>query len=455
MIKLRNLIRRPFIKDTLKTTVLVIFGKAIGVTVPFFIAAWFGATTAIDSFFLAYSIIIFLSGVFGTTMSRVIVPYIIELKKAGENIGKFISSILILSCITYFILLLGGTFLIKEILRITTDYDARGLEKISTFILEMIPFVIFLIWANTLDGFLNSLKKFTLPALLPAIRSIIIVAVIFLFKGRLAIQAIVLGYIGGELVRFLILFFFILKKRLISFHFSILLSKNLMDFIKKGLFQIIAATFFGINPLIDKTMGSWEGTGSVSILYYADRLYLIPVLFLVSGFLVTLLSYMSGNLYLENKVKFRRLIHKAVKSAGIVTLVIMIGGLILYKPLIRFVFSFSTLSPGEITTIQEVFFGYFIGLLPYIISQVYGYALIAMKKTKVIMYLSIITFLLNIILNYLLMQLFHLTGLALSTSIIRIINCIFYGACFYFYYNKLDEPGGNINSTETIPGMEE
>jgi putative peptidoglycan lipid II flippase len=193
-----------------------------------------------------------------------------------------------------------------------------------------------------------------------------------------------------------------------------------------------------MNPLVDKIMASFLGEGGISILYYADRMYIIPVSFLASGFLVTLLSYMSGNLYLENKLKFKALVHKAAKIAGITSFGILIPVILFYKPVTGFIFSFSKVNPGDIIRIQNVFFGYIIGFFPFIISQIYGYALVALKKTKTLMFWSIFISILNVVLNYFLMNIFNLTGLSLSTSIIRVINCIFFMIIFYKYLSRME-----------------
>ena len=38
----------------------------------------------------------------------------------------------------------------------------------------------------------------------------------------------------------------------------------------------------GLNPVVDKAMASWLGQGSISVLYYAHRLYVIPLVFVSS-----------------------------------------------------------------------------------------------------------------------------------------------------------------------------
>lgn len=206
---IKSILKRPFVHDTLVTTVLITIGKSIGMIVPFFIAAWFGADTTIDSFFLAYSIIIFFASIFGSTISTVIVPYIVELKKLEENIGKFISSILLLSSIIYILFLFIGAFIIRILLTIITDLPVASLDRITLIIIEMIPFVILMVCTNTIDGVLNAFKKFKLPAISPAFRALLTILFIFLLRTSLGIHSIIIGYIAGEFLRLIVLLFVI------------------------------------------------------------------------------------------------------------------------------------------------------------------------------------------------------------------------------------------------------
>ncbi|MBN1410554.1 MAG: hypothetical protein JW969_06890 [Spirochaetales bacterium] len=435
--RLKNFLQRPFIKDTLSTSILSVLGKSAGILVPLFIATWFGVSNTVDSFFLSYSIILFISNIFGTTMLKVIVPYLVELNSLKKDIGLFTSSILLINSLFFVLLFVIVVVFIKSILQLVSNFNESDLNSITMFIIEMVPVIFFLICSNIFDGVLNSLKKFSLSALSPFIRSIIIILVIVLTKDYLGIHAIIVGYVTGEFSRVLILFLVLIKKRIIKFRLSFKLDKRLVDFLRQGLYQIIAMVLFGMNPLVDKVMASWKGEGSLSILYYADRIYIIPVLLLTSGFLVTLLPYISRKLYLENREKFLVFIHKVVKYVSIIVSSIVFIGLLIYRPLISFIFSIAKLPVGIITDIQNVFIGYFIGLFPYLISQVYGFALIAIKQTLLIMLLSSITFLLNIVFNYILMSPFGLPGLSYSTSLIRVINCLSYIIGFYLYYKKL------------------
>ena len=106
-----------------------------------------------------------------------------------------------------------------------------------------------------------------------------------------------MGYVIGEFVRMVIIFIVIKYKKLFKLRFLIKLDSRLFEFLKKALLQVFSMMALNINSFIDKTMASWLSEGSVSVLYYAERLYMVPVTFLINGLMVTLLSHWSSRYY--------------------------------------------------------------------------------------------------------------------------------------------------------------
>ena len=89
-----NVRHRPLVWDTITTTGWSTAGKAVGFLIPFFIAAWFGVSSDTDAFIFAYGLILFLANIFAPVVETVIVPFIAEARKNGEDVGKFIGNVL-------------------------------------------------------------------------------------------------------------------------------------------------------------------------------------------------------------------------------------------------------------------------------------------------------------------------------------------------------------------------
>jgi putative peptidoglycan lipid II flippase len=288
---------RPLIWDTITTTFWATLGKAAGFLIPFFIAAWYGVTAVTDAFFFVYGLILFMGGVFATVVENVIVPYISELRSKNQDIGNFVGNILSVSGLGLLILSVLFILTCRLILPFITKFSSDSLNLIYQLLLETAPLIVLLAWTSILTGTLNTYKKFFFPAIFPAIRAIVCLMFIFAFRNKINVHAVAFGYVIGEVVRFLLLAYIIYWFKIFKLNFFWQFTPKLLEFLKTSGYQVIAAVAIGFNPVLDRIMASWLEKGSVTVLYYADRLYMIPTIFIISGLSVVLLSHWSGRFY--------------------------------------------------------------------------------------------------------------------------------------------------------------
>jgi putative peptidoglycan lipid II flippase len=429
--KILDFRKRPLMKDALKTTILSTIGKAAGFLIPFFLAAWFGATKETDAFFFVYGLILLLSGIFARVVETVIVPFITEAKTNDEDVGKFVMNILILSGIG--LLAVAGIFIlvIKPVLSVITRFDDQTLRLIYQLLIETAPLIILLTWTSILTGTLNSYKKFSFPAVSPAFRAAVNLAIIFLLKDMYGIHSIALGYIGGEIVRLAVLFAVIEKLKLFKLFWSLKFDPKLWQFLRTASYQIIGMAAGRFNLFVDKVMASWLEKGSVSILHYADRLRMIPVAFLGAGFMVTLLSHVSQRYSEEGSQRLTKDVKKAVPVVAFITLPMMLFLILFHQPIVKIAFGWGELAQEKLSEIGWVWVCYLFGFVPCMVGGVYEIGHFVLKNTKVLMRCAFYTVFLNVLLNLVFMRLFDVAGIALATSIIYIFRILYLRSSFY------------------------
>jgi len=393
-------------------------GKAVGFLIPFFIAAWFGVTTETDAFFFTYGIILFVSGIFAPVVETVIVPYVTEARTKNEDVGRFVGGVLSVSGVSILILLGIVLFFIRPILSVIARFDMQSLNLVYRLLIEMAPLIMLLIWASILAGTLNAYKKFAFPALSPAFRAIVNLSILFIFKEIFGVHAIALGYVLGEAFRLAILVSVIKRMNLLKLSLSLQLDPKLREFLKTASYQTIGMAAVGLNPVVDKTMASWLGPGSVSVLHYADRLYMIPVTFMTTGLMATLLSHWSGRYYESGRQRLSEDVKKAVKVVGFITLPIMLLLIFIHQPIVKIAFGHGVFDKTRLTAVGWVWVYYLFGFGPYVVSQIFNWRLIVLKQTRLMFILSLLWLSLNIVLNIALMHFLHVAGIALSTSLV-------------------------------------
>jgi len=406
------------VRDTLWTTVFNIIGKGIGFLIPFFIAAWFGVSAETDAFFFAYGIILFFAGIFAPVVESVVVPYIAEIRANNEDASEFVSGIISLTGIGLSLLLILFLLFIRPLLSLITRFDLKTLNLIYLLLFEISPLPILLIWTSVLAGTLNAYKKFSFPALSPSFRAIINLILIFLLKDRWGVHSIVIGYLAGEIVRLLTLIYLCKRILCLRIKFYFQLTSKLKDFFIKGFYQVIGMVGVGLNPVTDKIMASWLGAGSVSILHYADRLYMIPVTFATTGLMVTILSYWSEKFYNQNqKLIIDKEINRVLKIIFLPILFITVILILISQQVVNFAFEHGSFDQGKLSELRWVWICYLLGLPGYIIGLIYVRAFLVLKCTKMLMQIAFFTVATNLLFNFVLMSILGIKGIALSTSI--------------------------------------
>ncbi|MCL6582152.1 MAG: hypothetical protein K6U11_00795 [bacterium] len=417
--------RRRLLWDSMVTTCWNTLGRGIGLLIPFFIAAWFGVSGETDAFFFTYGLIFFLSDIFATVIETIIVPYIAEIRAQNGNVGEFISNILGISGLGLLTLVIGFLFIIKPFLSLVTRFDAKTLNLVYLLLMEISPLVILLVWTSVLVGSLNAYKQFSIPAMSPAFRALVNLVIIFLLKDKFGVHTIAFGYVAGEIVRLGILIGVIRRLNVFRLGLSFHLDSKIREFLKIASYQIIGMVAIDINPVIDKTMASWLGEGSVSILHYADRLYAIPSTFMSAGFMVALLSHWSSRYYEEGGQRLRKDLRETTKIVIPVALLVTTLLILFHHPVLKLALKRGVFDQTRVTEVGWVWICYLIGFTTAMLGRVYSRAHLTMKNTKVIMRYGFYSIFLNILLNYILMRFFKLPGIALSTSLCSL---------FYLFY---------------------
>jgi putative peptidoglycan lipid II flippase len=431
---LSTLLSRPLVRDTLTTTILSTFGKAVGFLIPFFIAAWFGISSSTDAFFFAYGIILFISQSLSPVIESVIVPYINELKIQQEDIGQFIGKSLS-----------GGTLIIVAIIAfllvalkpllpvVLPSFSPKDLALTYFILLEAAPLIIFMAWTSILAGTLNAFMSFNAPALSPAFRAIVTIGFIFLLKNSFGVHSIIIGYIAGEIFRFLILLIMVWKFHSVKIRFSFGWSRRFREFLKTSSYQTMGMSLFMFSAVANRTMASWLGGGSISLLEYAERIYLIPVNFIGFGLIVTILSHWSRKYYQGGKQKkeLERDVIKAVKVVFVLCTAITFLFIYFKKFLLSVMLGHGKFPRDQLVIEGEVLACFLLGFVFNSVSQVYMRAYLVLKKTNIIFMAAAVNMVIAISLNLVLMKKIGVAGIALSASISSALVSVILAGVFH------------------------
>ena len=422
-------------KDTAKTFVLSLMGRSLGFLIPVVIASLYGADWRTDAFFLSYGILLFISICTGSVIESVVVPYVAEIKARKESVGAFTLSIL--KKIFFPLLFVGILVLasLKPMLHLVTEFSSETVDLVWILTLKMLPMVFFAIATDTLNGVLNAHKIFSVGALSPAFRSIAIIFIAYQGSGRFGIHALAWAYLMGEGLRFIVSF---------STFFKCILAKELQQdplkksgktsFYQAAFLQMVGLAFISMITLVDQSMASWFGPGSLTSYTYAERLRNIPQVLFSTTAATVLLSYWSNRFHdrKDEKVwkEIRRVLLTSFALAGAFVSVLFI----LRFPVTKLVFQHGNFPSNQLEAVAKIFGILLLGVPFMVINILSIRLLIVFRENKLYMFLGAAMLIMDVFFNFVLMPHFKIFGIAASTTILEIIMAVVF---FYIIRHKL------------------
>ncbi len=440
--------KSKFINDVFSTSVVSSISKGIGLLVPIIIARLFGATKETDVFFLAYSFIMFFTMTLSTSLETILVPFIVEKKESLEKLKLFLGQIFGTTLLMFLLISAFGFLFIKPIMSFLTKFPISSLDLLKIFYLETLPVSLLVVWNSTIIANLNAHGNFIAPASSPTIRAITTIAIIFSLHGLLGIHAVPVGYSLGEFLRLIFLLINSKNRNLNFFRIIFHINKDYLSFIRVLSFQAIGLLAVGANPFIDRTMATWAQSGGVSILEYAEKIYLIPIMLISSGIFTVILPRWSGINFNGKNSLLKHEVNKTILFSIPLSILLVAPLIIFSNSIVNLFYGKGISDPETISLINISVKIYLIGVLPYLLGQFVVRALLAMKLTKGIMVISGIKTFFNVLLNLIFLRWWGIKGIVLSTT----VNSTILFVILYIYFLK-NIKSSNLNNKNFEPDI--
>jgi putative peptidoglycan lipid II flippase len=199
--------------------------------------------------------------------------------------------------------------------------------------------------------------------------------------------------------------------------------------------RLMTPTLFGmaitqLNIFVDTILASLLPEGSVSYLYYADRIVEFPLGVFGIAIATAALPSMAAQAARQDLPGLKETLNFAIRLSCFAMVPASIGMLLLRAPIVRLFFERGDFGPDA--TIQTAWaLGFFvIGLVSFAGVKIVAQAFYSLGDVRTPVRLAVATMLLNILLNLLFMRWLAHGGLALATSCSSTVN--FLGLLFFF-----------------------
>jgi putative peptidoglycan lipid II flippase len=393
-------------------------------------AALFGAGGMLDAFFVAFRLPNMLRSLLAEgSLTVSFVPIFIDVaetegEKKAEDFARVVLTFL--SLLLLAVVALGVLFapqLVKAVaMGFERDPEKFGLTVELTRI--VFPFIGFVGVTALLSGILNARGVFLYPALAPVILNVFIIAAALTLAPVVTppVASLAYGVVAGGVGQLLLQLWPLRRMR---FRFRPAFDwKN--PALRKAFLLFVPSVFgvavYQINIVVSTALASWLPDGSVSYLYYAERVFQLPLgVFAVSVGMASLPS-LSRLASREEWEPFRETLRGSLRLLLFVVLPATVGMLLLADPIVLLLFKRGKFDALMAAGTVEALRFYALALLPVAMTRLVVQGFYAMKDTRTPVIAASLTFGVNLAASLLLMGPLKHGGLALATAISSAFN---------------------------------
>jgi putative peptidoglycan lipid II flippase len=394
------------------------------------IAGYFGAGVASDAFFVAFRIPNLLRRLFAEgSLTIAFVPIFTEyLAKDGESAAfVFARSALRLISIILAAVAATGILLSPLIVRIMAPGFMASPEKLAltvTLTRFMFPYIFFIGLVALCMGILNALGHFAAPALAPVMLNLAMIATVLFLSPHLQypVYGLAAGVLLGGLLQLLLQIPFLLRKGLVFWKAADLFHPGLKRIGKLMLPAVFGAAVYQINILVGTLLASLLPDGSVSYLYYADRLVQFPLGIFAIALATAVLPSFSTYAAVRDNQALRETFAYAMRLVFFITLPSMVGLILLREPIIGLLFKRGAFDSQTTALTASALLYYALGLWAFSAVRIVVTLFYALQDTRTPVKMAAISIGVNIILGVALMWPLQHGGLALATSLASMVN---------------------------------
>jgi len=426
------------IKKVVKYAGSVSFGTAIsrvfGYIRDMLVAYLFGAGMFADAFYAAFRIPNLVRRMLGEgSFSPALIPVFSEYlhTKPKEEAQKLIDVVFtILTLLLIVITVLGMFFspLLVKIIAYGFTSDPDKLQLTIDLTRLMFPFLLFICLAAMLQALLNTLNSFFIPAFAPANLSfaeiIYVLAIAPLLSPSNQIKGLAISVIFGGLGHFIMQYptFKQLGWKLrFNFNFN---HPGVKKIALLMIPSVIGISVDQINSFVDTICASFLGDGSITVLYYSNRLMQLPLAIFGLAMATVSLPLMSKAVAQNNIDEMKQTLNFSIRFSIIALLPATVGLMVIGMPVVQVLFERGKFDRFATIITNQALFYYVLGLPAYAISKVLANTFFSFQDTKTPVKIAFVVMFMHVLLCVALMRVLGVGGLALATAVCSYINVI-------------------------------
>src|SRR5258706_3459558 len=411
---------------------LTMVSRVLGFVRDFFIARVFGAGIATDAFFVAFRIPNLLRRLFAEgAFSQAFVPILAEVRnrESAEDTRALVDSVSTALFLALLVTAALGMALAPLVVYVSAPGFAADPGKFGLTVAMLritFPYIVCISLVALAAGILNTWSRFAVPAITPVLLNVSFIVAAAFFADRFDPPVLVLAWavFGGGVLQLLFQIPFLAKLGMLPRW-----RLNLRHPRVARVLQLMTPAAFGVSVsqgslLINTIFASFLVSGSVSWLYYADRLMEFPAGVLGAALGTILLPSLSKHHASGAPEQYSRLLDWGLRVTLLLAVPAAAALAVLAMPLIASLFVYGRFSPEDAAMTREALVAYSIGLVGMILVKILAPGFYARQNISTPVKIGILTLVITQGLNLAFIGPLRHAGLALAIGLGACLNAL-------------------------------
>ncbi|MEZ2744217.1 murein biosynthesis integral membrane protein MurJ [Halopseudomonas bauzanensis] len=418
------------LRSGMVVSIMTMLSRVLGMVRDVVVAAYFGSQSEADAFFIAFKIPNFLRRLFAEgAFAQAFVPVLSEYRTRFtlaevQNLVNRVTGTLGLTLAGITLLGVAGAPVLITLFAPGFHGQTEKLALATDMLRITFPYL-FLISLTALCGsILNSYGRFAIPAFTPVLLNLCMIGATLFMTPYFdqPIMALAWGVFIAGVAQLLFQLPFLARIKLLPVprpdrhHEGV---KRIMTLMVPALFGVSVSQ---INLLLDTVLASFLQTGSISWLYYADRLSELPLGAFGIAIGTVILPALSRQHAGEDPKAFAATLDWAVRMVLLVGVPAALALLLLAEPLIATLFHYGAMTERDVIQSANALRAYAVGVMTFMLIKVLAPGYFARQDMKTPVKIAMICMGANMVFNLILVWPLDHVGLALATSLSALLN---------------------------------
>jgi putative peptidoglycan lipid II flippase len=415
-------------KATAVISSMTLMSRILGFVRDMLVARLFGVDLATDAFFVAFKIPnllrrLFAEGAFAHALVPAMANHQGDRVALRHFIGKTAGTLAAwATLVTVSAMVLAPALIL--VLAPGFAWQGSQYELAVTLLRLMLPFGLCMVLVAFAAAVLNAHGRYAIPALTPIVLNICMIAAALWLAPLMDVPILALawGVFAAGVAQLLfqipsLIGLGLLPRLSVKFN-----DPDISRVMKRLLPAIFSVSVTQINLLLDTLIASFLVSGSVSWLYYSDRLVEFPLGILGMGLATVVLPNLANNHAAGDTVAFSKTLDWGLRWSLLLGMPAAIGLFVLAEPMLSTLFQYNEFTIIDVHKAGQSLKAYSVGLLGYLFIKVLVPGFTSRHVLKIPVRYGIYAMMASLVLNVALVFPLAHAGLALATSLGALIN---------------------------------